>query len=143
MPQPQRMVGLFYNCTNRKRIITDTKRSANDTQKASLCNIKTEDYRVEVFLHCLSSTCSKMKLITINILFNEDKTIGRTPYTYSVAGHMEISLYSWVSSYAVYGSVSLLSADIFLTIISVKILQKCDETSLRVTRNAVSLTLKR
>ena len=39
------------------------------------------------------------------------------------------------------GSVSVLSADVF-SITSVKILHKCDETSLTVTRNAVSLTLK-
>ena len=48
--------------------------------------------------------------------------------------------YNWASSDAV--SVSVLSADMFLTIISVKILHKCDETSLTVTRITVSLTLK-
>ena len=41
-------------------------------------------------------------------------------------------------------SVSVQSVDMFyvLTIVSVKILQKCDETSLRVTCIVVSLTLK-
>ena len=40
------------------------------------------------------------------------------------------------------GSVSVLSVDYVLTIISVKILHKCDETSLTVPRIAVRLTLK-
>ena len=52
---------------------------------------KTEDYQVKVFLYCLDSTSSKIKLITINILFYENKTIGCTPYGYFVAGY--ISLY--------------------------------------------------
>ena len=42
----------------------------NDTPRISVhATQETEDYRVEVFLHCLDSKCSKIKLITINILF--------------------------------------------------------------------------
>ena len=51
---------------------------------------KTEDYRVEIFLHCLDSTCSKIKLITINIIFYENKTIGCTQYGYFVAGYITL-----------------------------------------------------
>ena len=40
------------------------------------------------------------------------------------------------------GSVSVLSADMFLTIISVKILHKSDETSLTVTHIAAGLMFK-
>ena len=49
---------------------------------------KTEDYQVEVFLHCLDSTRSKIKLIPVNIPFYEDRTIGHSPCTYLVAGYM-------------------------------------------------------
>ena len=41
---------------------------------------KTKDYQAEDFLHFLNSTCSKIKLITINTLLYEDKTIGGMLY---------------------------------------------------------------
>ena len=88
------MVVKVYNCTNAKWRSADTKRSSNDTLRIPVnATLKKEDYWVEVFLNCLNSTCSKIKLITINILFHEDKTIGRTSYMYSVAGYMWLSLY--------------------------------------------------
>ena len=49
----------------------------NTFSRQNLC----KDYRAEVFLHSLNSTCSKIKL-TINILFYEYKTIHRRSYSY-------------------------------------------------------------
>ena len=52
---------------------------------------KTEDYRAEVFLHCANSTCSKIKQITINILFYKTRQLVvhririRSPATYESA----------------------------------------------------------
>ena len=53
-----------------KRMIADTMRTANDTREVSVhAAYKIEDYWAEVFLHSLSSTSSKVKIIRINILF--------------------------------------------------------------------------
>ena len=68
-------------CTKMKRMSMDTKRIANDTPRIDqfMQHKKTEHYRIEVFLlfRQYDSTCSKIKIITINI-FYEDKIIGRT-----------------------------------------------------------------
>ena len=65
----------LWNCTttNTKRMTTDTKRSSNDTRRILIrATQKTDDYRVEVFLHCLNFACSKIEVITINIPFSCD-----------------------------------------------------------------------
>ena len=46
-------------------------------QQKQFMQHKRQDYQSEIFLHCLDSTCSKIKLIIVNVLFNEDETIGR------------------------------------------------------------------
>ena len=60
----------------------DTKRTANDTHEYQFMHHKTVDYRAEVVLHGLSSTCFKIKIITIFVLFYKDKTIDQTSYPY-------------------------------------------------------------
>ena len=78
----QCMVVKFYNYTNTKRIV-------NDTLKIPVhVTCKTKNYQLEVFLHCLNSTCSEIKLITISTLLYVDKTIGGTLYMYLVASYI-------------------------------------------------------
>ena len=77
------MVVKFYSYTK------NTKRRVNDTLKIPVhVTCKTKDYQMEVFLHCLNSTCSEIKLITIDTLLYEDMTIGGTLCRYSVASYI-------------------------------------------------------
>ena len=49
---------------------TDTERIANDIPRIPVH--ATEDYRVEFLLYCLDSTCSKIKLMAMNVPVYED-----------------------------------------------------------------------
>ena len=67
-----------------KRMSTDSKelRMILYPKNTNSYSIKEHDYRTEVFLQSLS-TCSKIEMITINVLFfYENKNIDRMWYSY-------------------------------------------------------------
>ena len=135
------MVVKFYNHTNTMRTCTDTMRTANDTPRIPVPAQHKRQLITGLRYFCISlnSTCFKIKINNKKyyVFMKITPLIGRR-IRFGRGLHVNQPLQLGVERC---GTVSVLFADV-LIITGVKILHKCDEISLTVTRIAVRLTLK-